>query len=60
MSDVEPRDRPVVAQLGGSKAEDLVQAAIHAAPHCDAVYVRVGISCNIQSAAPCTESFVHP
>jgi len=42
MQDKESLDRPVVAQFGGSKADDLVNAARYAAPHCDAVEINIG------------------
>jgi len=42
MKDQEPRDHPVVAQLGGSKLEDVVAAAELASLHSDAVELNVG------------------
>ena len=42
MKDHEPRDHPVVAQLGGSKLLDVVAAAKLASIHSDAVELNVG------------------
>ena len=42
MQDVEPADKPLVVQLGGSNIDDLVASARLVEPWCDAIELNVG------------------